>query len=130
MAACTPMQTHEDKQSLLARGDQLVNGIMTCNHCHTPKDKTGNAVMSRQFAGGAQRFDDATFTVTGSNITQDRETGIGAWSDAEIKRSLTDGVRPDGPRLAFVMPYPLYRTMTPRNLNALVAWLRPLPPLE
>lgn len=133
LAACAQSQTtqtRERAQSLLERGDYLVNGIMTCNHCHTPKDKAGDPVMSRQFAGGVQRFDEVTFTASGSNITQDAESGIRKWSDADIKRALTEGVRPKGVKLAFIMPYPLYRVMTPRDLDAVVAWLRTLPPLE
>ncbi len=128
LAACT--QTQESQQSLLARGDYLVNGIMTCNHCHTPKDKAGNPVMARQFAGGVQRFDEATFTATGSNITQDAETGIGKWSDADIRRAMVDGVRPNGVKLAFVMPYPLYKVLTPRDLDAVVAYMRSVAPIN
>jgi mono/diheme cytochrome c family protein len=106
---------------MLERGAYVFR-IAGCVTCHTAKGGV-------PFAGGrALETPFGTFHVP--NITSDRETGIGAWSDAEIKRSLTDGERPDGPRLAFVMPYPLYRAMTPRNLNALVAWLCPLPPLE
>jgi mono/diheme cytochrome c family protein len=128
VASCTP--TQESAQSLLARGDYLVNGIMTCNHCHTPKDKAGNPVMARQFSGGAQRFDEVTFTATGSNITQDTETGIGRWSDADIKRVMIDGVRPNGSKLAFVMPYPLYKALTPRDLDAVVAYVRTVAPIN
>ncbi len=113
-----------------ARGDYLVNGIMTCNHCHTPKDKAGDPVMARQFAGGVQRFDEVTFTVSGSNITMDAETGIGKWSDADIKRAMVDGVRPNGVKLAFVMPYPLYKALTPRDLDAVVAYMRSVAPIN
>jgi mono/diheme cytochrome c family protein len=128
LASCAP--TQESAQSLLARGDYLVNGIMTCNHCHTPKDKAGNPVMARQFAGGVQRFDEVTFTASGSNITPDAETGIGKWSDADIKRALIDGVRPNGVKLAFVMPSPLYKVLTPRDLDAVVAYMRSVAPLN
>jgi mono/diheme cytochrome c family protein len=128
LVSCT--QTQESAQSLLARGDYLVNGIMTCNHCHTPKDKAGNPVMARQFAGGVQRFDEVTFTASGSNITPDAETGIGKWSDADIKRALIDGVRPNGVKMAFVMPYPLYKVLTPRDLDAVVAYMRSVAPIN
>ncbi|MEQ1772685.1 MAG: c-type cytochrome, partial [Burkholderiales bacterium] len=128
LASCT--QTQESAQSLLARGDYLVNGIMTCNHCHTPKDKAGNPVIARQFSGGVQRFDEVTFTATGSNITQDAQTGIGQWSDADIRRSMIDGVRPNGSKLAFVMPYPLYKVLTPRDLDAVVAYMRTVTPIN
>lgn len=130
LASCNQAPTRERAQSLIERGDYLVNGIMTCNHCHTPKDKAGNPVMARQFAGGAQRFDEVTFTASGSNITQDAETGIGKWSDSDIRRALIDGVRPNGTKLAFVMPYPLYKTLTARDLDAVVAYLRTVAPIR
>jgi mono/diheme cytochrome c family protein len=117
--------------SLLERGSYLVNGIMTCNHCHTPKEKPGgDPVMARQLSGGSQRFDEIPFTVTGPNITPENETGVGAWSDAELKRALTEGVRPNGVRLAIVMPYPLYRVLTPRDLDAVVAYVRSVAPIR
>ena len=57
----------------------------------------------------------------------DRETGIGAWNDSEIKRAITEGVRPDhgrlaGVPLAAVMPVNFYKAMLPRDLGAVVTW--------
>ena len=128
LLACA--QTRERTQALIERGEYLVNGIMTCNHCHTPKDKAGNPLMERRFAGGSQRFDELTFAASGSNITQDTETGIGKWSDADIRRALTQGVRPNGVTLAFVMPYSFYKVLTPRDLDAVVAYLRTATPIR
>ena len=130
LASCTQTPTRERTQSLVERGDYLVNGIMACNHCHTPKDKAGSPVMARQFAGGVQRFDEVTFTASGANITQDVETGIGKWSDADIRRALVDGVRPNGTKLAFIMPYSLYKTLATRDLDAVVAYLRTVTPVN
>jgi mono/diheme cytochrome c family protein/cytochrome c553 len=130
LLAASCAQTQERTRALIERGDYLVNGIMTCNHCHTPKDKAGNSLLERRFAGGSQRFDELTFSATGSNITQDTETGIGNWRDADIRRALTEGVRPNGVKLAFVMPYALYQVITPRDLNAVVAYLRTVAPIR
>ncbi len=134
LGSCAQLPTGDSAEALLARGDYLVNGIMTCNHCHTPKDKAGNPVIAQQFAGGVQRFDEVTFTVSGSNITQDTGTGIGIgigkWSDAEIKHALVDGVRPHGVKLAFIMPYSLYKVLTPRDLDAVVASVRSVAPVN
>jgi len=58
------------------------------------------------------------------NITQDKETGIGAWSDAEIMAALTRGIRPDGARLHPIMPCGFYASMTEADMNALVAFVR------
>lgn len=117
-------------QTLLERGNYLVNGIMACNHCHTPKDKTGTPVMERQFAGGSQRFNEIPFSATGPNITPDRDTGIGNWSASELKRALTEGVRPNGVQLAIIMPYPLYRVLTPRDLEAVVTYVHSVAPIS
>ena len=78
----------------------------------------------------AQRFNEATYSATGSNITPDRETGVGAWSDADIKRALIDGVRPNRVQLATTMPYPLYKVLTPRDLDAVVAYMQTVAPIN
>ena len=79
----------------LERGGYLVNAVMACDGCHTPRGP-GGFDMSKRFSGGSQMFDEPEFTVKGSNITPDRETGIGSWSDADIKTLMTEGVRPNG----------------------------------
>jgi hypothetical protein len=74
--------------TLLERGSYLVNAVMGCDGCHTPRPG-GVFDMSKRFSGGSQIWDVKTFTVRGSNITPDPETGIGSWSEADIKRALT-----------------------------------------
>ena len=115
-------------QSPVERGSYLVNTIMTCGNCHTPKGPAGD-IVEKAFSGGL-RFDEPPFDVTASNITPDKETGIGAWSDADIKKALLDGVRPNGVRLAEIMPTSFYRILTPSDLNAIVAYLRTLKPIS
>jgi mono/diheme cytochrome c family protein len=111
------------------RGDYLVNGVLTCGNCHTPRGPGGAFAMDRQLSGGPQEWDTPTFKVKGSNITPDRETGIGTWSDADIKRAIVDGVRPDGRQLAPIMPYGFYKVFTPGDLDAVVAYLRSVAPV-
>lgn len=116
-------------QSPLERGSYLFNAVMACDGCHTPRDKSG-FVMEKRFSGGSQTWDTPAYTVKGSNITPDRETGIGAWSDSEIKRSMTDGIRRHGVPLAPQMPFAFYKIMTPRDLDAVVAYLRSVAPVR
>jgi hypothetical protein len=92
------------QQSLIERGDYLVNAVAGCDGCHTPRTPAG-FVMDKKFAGGSILFDEPAFTVRGSNITPDRETDIGGWSEADLKRALIDGVRPSGVPLAPQMPF-------------------------
>ena len=68
--------------------------------------------------------------MTASNITQDKETGIGNWSDADIKKALQKGERPNGVRLAAIMPSDFYEILTPGDLNAIVAYLQTVKPVK
>jgi mono/diheme cytochrome c family protein len=110
-------------QTLVERGSYLVNAVMVCDLCHTPRGKSG-LIMEKRFSGGSQVWDTPAYTVRGTNITPDRETGIGAWSDAEIKRSLTEGTHRLGRPISPQMPFPFYKILTPRDLDAIVAYLR------
>src|SRR6186997_189674 len=74
------------QSDLVKRGDYLVNGILTCANCHSPKGPPA-AVAGKDFSGGLS-WDEPPFKVTAPNITQDKETGIGKWSDADIKKVL------------------------------------------
>jgi mono/diheme cytochrome c family protein len=115
-------------ETLLARGDYLVNTVMACGNCHTPKDASGQPIMNRSFSGGLT-FDTPAFKVTAPNITPDRETGIGDWSADEIKTALTTGVSQNGRHL-MVMPAYFYKALTPFDLNAIVTYIRSVPPVR
>jgi hypothetical protein len=64
------------------------------------------------------------------NITPDRETGLGQWTDDQIKRALTQGECPDGRRLASPMPVAYLARLKPDDLDALVVWLQSLKPIR
>ena len=126
MVAATGGTTAE---TLLERGSYLVNAVMACDGCHTPRPG-GVFDMSRRFSGGSQVWDEKAYTVRGSNITPDRETGIGTWSEADLKRALTQGVRPSGVHLAPQMPFAFYKIMTPHDLDSVVAYIRSVEPVR
>ncbi|MET4208495.1 c-type cytochrome [Bradyrhizobium sp. LA2.1] len=113
-------------ETLVERGAYLVNSVMVCHNCHTPRGPQG-LDLSRALAGGSQVFDEPAFKVTGSNITPDKDTGIGNWSDAELKRFLVSGNRPNGTKVAPIMPTAFYTVLTARDLDALTAYLRSVP---
>ena len=64
------------------------------------------------------------------NITSHPTAGLGAWSDAEIKSAITQGIRKNGTKLNPPMAFSLYATMTDQDLSAIVAYLRTVPPKE
>ena len=114
-------------QTPVERGGYLVNGILTCGNCHTPRGAGGAWDLSKQLSGGPQTWDEATFKVKGANITPDPDTGIGKWSDADIKRAMQSGMRPNGTLMAPIMPYGFYKIFASADIDAVVAYLKSVP---
>jgi hypothetical protein len=75
LIATLALATSAAAQPSLERGDYLVNAVMACDGCHTPRGPTG-FVMEKRFSGGSQTWDDPAYTVKGSNITPDPDPGI------------------------------------------------------
>ena len=122
-------------QSAIERGGYLVNTIMACGNCHTPRDADGKPIADRALSGGGLTLATPAFVATASNITPDAETGIGGWSDAEIKQALQAGMRPNhghlaGVPLAAVMPANFYKALLPDDLDAIVAYLHTVKPIR
>jgi len=115
-------------ETAVERGSYLVNTVMTCGNCHTPKGPTGD-IMDKAFSGGLS-WDEPPFKVTAPNITSDKDTGIGNWSDADIKKVMRTGEMPNGVHVAMVMPTGFYHIMTEQDVNAVVAYLKTLKPIS
>ena len=90
--------------------------------CHTPD---GGPV-----GAGGRRLPTPFGDFYGTNITPDRETGIGAWNDDEIVAAIRDGLARGKGVEAPVMPYPLFAGMADQDVRDLVAYLRTLPPVR
>lgn len=106
-----------------ARGAYLVNSVMGCTDCHTPLDPATGAPQMDKYLAGRQPYEGPWGIVYGGNITPDDETGIGTWTDEEVKRAITTGVGKDGRRL-ILMPWYAYSAMTTEDANAVVYYLR------
>jgi mono/diheme cytochrome c family protein len=118
-----------DQEALVARGDYLVNGVVACGNCHTPRGADTKSIADMHLAGALQ-VERAEFTAYAPNITQDHETGIGAWSDEEITRAIREGVRRDGTIIGPPMPIRSYREMSDSDVRAVVAYLREVAPVR
>jgi len=105
----------------LARGKYVFGATGGCG-CHTVPKQPANA--------GGRRYDGPFGTVYSSNITPDKETGIGNWTDEQIITATRLGRRPNGERLIPVHPYTTFNGMAADDLKALVAFLRSVPPVK
>jgi len=115
-------------QEKLRRGEYLAT-IMDCAGCHTPGVFLGKPDMQRPLAGSEVGFQIPGLGVFyPPNLTPDKETGLGSWSEADIVKAVRQGTRPDGRMLAPIMPYKNYGRLTDADASALAAYLKSLKP--
>ncbi len=104
----------------VARGRYVFGATGGCG-CHTaPKG---------QINAGGRRYDGPFGTVYSTNITPDRQTGIGTWTDEQVIAAIRLGRRPNGERLLPVHPFTVFNGMAEEDLRAIVAFLRTTPPV-
>jgi mono/diheme cytochrome c family protein len=118
-----------DPADKVAYGGYIVNALAHCFECHTPFTKEMVPDVTRTGAGGFEITLAPGVTFMTANITPDPETGIGSWTDEEIKRAMTKGISRDGRRLSPPMPFSFFDRMTAEDLDAVVAYLRTIPPV-
>jgi mono/diheme cytochrome c family protein len=112
-AAATPPRTAFDPATV-DRGAQLA-ALGDCGECHTAAD-------GRAYAGG-RRIDTPFGTIYSTNITPDRDTGIGRWSEQAFDRAMREGVDREGHRLYPAFPYDHFTQLRDDDLHALYAFL-------
>ncbi len=129
-AAFYARQDAEAKANPAKRGHYLVD-TMGCTLCHSAIDDQKRLIPGLRLAGGLRIHVTPYGDFPTGNLTSDKETGLGNWSDDEIKRAITKGILKDGTRLLpFPMDWPSFSTMKEDDLNAIVAYLRTVPPVR
>ncbi len=106
---------------IIAQGKALADAA-DCAGCHT-------ADPAKPFAGG-KRIDTPFGAIYSPNLTPDRDSGIGAWSDDDFYRALHDGIAPNGSRYYPAFPYPNFTKLRRDDVLAIKAWLATLPPVS
>lgn len=124
LAAAGPARAAD--AATLARGKQLMEGIVACGNCHMAVSPQGEPQFGKPLAGGF-KFDDRAFTAYAPNITPDVATGIGGWTDAELGKAIREGIGRDGRLIGPPMPIGFYRHIADADLAAIIAWLRAQP---
>jgi mono/diheme cytochrome c family protein len=106
------------------RGRYLVHALGHCGECHTPRNFLGGSDKERLLAGGKGP--------EGKRIPNLTPTRLKTWSDADLKEFLLTGTTPDGDSANETMEEVVRNTtskLTPDDLQALIAYLRTMPPL-
>ncbi|HEX2539162.1 MAG TPA: cytochrome c [Pseudolabrys sp.] len=115
------MASDSDAQDFaqIERGRRLAT-LADCAACHTNKDS------GKPFAGG-RPIETPFGNVLAPNITPDRETGIGNWSDEDFDNAVRHGIDDEGKRLYPAMPYVYYTKMSRDDVKAIRAYLATVP---
>ncbi len=114
----------------LARGRYLTQSALGCESCHSPKDWTqhgGPILPGMELAGQVPEIPDFPGSPTIPNITPDRETGAGAWTDDQLARAIREGIGHDERTLFPMMPYDSYKHLSDEDLASVVVYLRSIP---
>jgi mono/diheme cytochrome c family protein len=122
----------EATQERIERGRYLANGFAFCIDCHSSRDvnKFSMPIKPGTEGQGGDDYGEGAGFVPASNITPDKETGIGSWTDGEIFRAITSGVDKEGKFLAPMMPYALFSKLDKEDLYSIIAYIKTLKPIK
>lgn len=116
-------------KEMIERG-RYVTTICGCNDCHTPGTLFGAPDFSRQLSGTEVGWSGPWGVSYPRNLTPDKETGLGSWTDDQIMTAFRTGKRPDGRVLLPPMPWQMYANLNDKDAHAVVAFLRSLQPVS
>lgn len=122
----------EATEQRIKRGEYLANGILMCMTCHSPRDTTqpGFPPIESKKGSGAILYDTEEERLVVPNITPDKETGAGKWTDDMLSRAIREGVGHDGRALSLPMYWGTFRQLSDEDLASVVVYLRTIPPVK
>lgn len=125
-----PAEVVKSTEALVDRGRYLAKHVLACIGCHSKRDwnRLGGPIVGRAGAGGNCYTDSWGMPgrVCPPNLTSDKASGLGTWTDGEIMRAIREGVDRHGQALFPMMPYAAYRSLSDDDTRAVVAYLRKL----
>lgn len=130
-----PNVTAPKSAEAIARGKYLVDHVAGCLGCHSPvqDDKPGDFPVDGMLGAGRDfgEMPGTKMRFRSHNLTADKETGIGDWTDGEVLRAMREGVSRDGRTLFPQMPYITYaKTLSDDDALAIIAYIRTLAPIK
>ncbi len=121
-----------DTTNQVAWGRYLANGDFACFACHSADFKTNNELVPEQsggfYGGGNPMLDFDGHIVPSRNLTPDKETGIGNWTEAQFVKTVKEGMRSNGTMIRYpMMPYGVLRES---EIKAIYVYLRTIPAIK
>lgn len=121
-----------DTNDAVAHGRYLANGVFECYACHSGDFKTMDMLNPEKsgdyYAGGNEMLDVNKVLVPSVNITPDKETGIGSWTQEQFVAALKTGFRPNGKLLRY--PMGRFHHLSDKEIEHIYAFLRTVPPIK
>ena len=116
----------------IARGQYLANHVVLCMDCHSTRDESNpfSAITFDKKGAGGNVFNGAVGFPGEVHVPNITPFHLKDWTDGEIFRAITTGVRKDGSAIFPLMPWPYYSQMSREDVYAVVAYLRTLKPIE
>lgn len=128
LSSAAALAAPKSKQ-IVERGRYLAT-IGNCGVCHAARDKENKVIPDTMSGGVLGRKLKGVGVFWAPNLTNDKETGLGGWSDQEIIDAIRKGTRPDGRVLSPTMPTESFGVLTQADAKAIVAYLRSLKPVK
>jgi mono/diheme cytochrome c family protein len=125
----------EPSAKRLERGRYLVTSVAHCFECHDEanfENGHGQPIPGKQGSGrivNGEVYDGQPFPdgLVCPNITPDKETGAGSWTNAQFERAIRHGIGHDGRQLLDYMPYAFFRSMTDEDVASVIVYIRSIP---
>ncbi|MFD2163211.1 c-type cytochrome [Paradesertivirga mongoliensis] len=113
----------------IERGKYLATHVTVCVDCHSSRDwsKFSGPIDPKSVGSGGEKFDQAAGlpgTIYSANITPHN---LKNWTDGELFRAITTGVKKDGSAIFPIMPYASYGKMDKEDIYSIIAFIRTLP---
>lgn len=123
----------DSRGATLEQGRYLVESVAICFECHSEREfsKPGWPIPAGRVGSGRIMWGEGKPNqIVAPNITPDVVTGIGAWSDEEIVRAITDGIGKNGRSLNPEMPSRYFHSLGEDEIRSIVLYLRSIPPVK
>jgi hypothetical protein len=125
----------EPSAKRMERGKYIVEGMAHCFHCHSEdnfKDGANGQPLPGKKGGGQVVTDPAVpgMLLVFPNISPDKETGAGTWTDAQFERAIRHGIGHDGRELYDLMPYRNFQNMTDEDVASVIVYVRSIAPVK